>query len=714
MNKHISVNQLNRVGPAMVGKLKRLGINTTQDLLQWYPFRYEDFRQIMPIKSLSDGLVATVQGRVELIRNKRSFRKRKMITEALISDDSGSIRVIWFNQPFIIKNLQPGDMVNFSGKVKSDMLGLQFVNPIYELANTTKTAHTARLVPIYPLTHGITQKQMRALIKQVLALNIKMTDWLSIEYINTYNLIDLDTAIKNIHFPESVEDLALAEERLKFEELFVPQLQSELIKLKNFQLKSPKISFQENEIKKFVAELPFQLTASQKISAWEILKDLTQDNPMNRLLSGDVGSGKTVVAALALLNVALNGYQGVIMAPTEILARQHFDTLYKLLGEKFSLALLTGSDYLVFGQNIKIELDWSKNKKQKYLLELIANGQIQIIVGTHALLSDKLMFNDVGLVVVDEQHRFGVEQRKKIKDKTKKVEAHYLSMTATPIPRSLALMIYGDLNVSVINELPANRKPVITRLVEPHNRHKAYGFIREQVNKGGQIFVVCPLIDNENHKQEMTESMEEDVVFSKVQYSPLNEQKTVMGEYDKLSKQIFPDMKIGYLHGKMKSVEKNEIMNKFKNKQLDILISTSVIEVGVDIPEATVMMIEGAERFGLAQLHQFRGRVGRNDKQSYCLVFTDSNSEKSISRLKYFESIKDGFSLAEKDLATRGPGEVYGVTQSGLMNFRLAKLSDITIINKARSLAKKIAPNLDQTPLAKKLLVDWLAQVHLE
>jgi ATP-dependent DNA helicase RecG len=697
MDFHLPVEKISKVGAITAKKLKRLGIQTAGDLLYWFPFRYEDYRQILSINKLQDGIEATVRGRVEIIANRRGFRSRKIITEALIYDDSGSLRVTWFNQPFITKNIKSGDIIFLSGKIKSDMLGPRLLSPIYEKETKKETSHTARLVPIYPTTQGLTQKQIRYLINQILPLSETVVDWLPSEITKKFALCSIASALRGIHFPENEKELKKSTERLKFDEMFLIQLRAGMARKKQNIEKAPKIKFHESEIKQFVGKLPFVLTKAQKVAAWEILKDLNKEKPMNRLLSGDVGSGKTIIAAISLYNSVLSGFQGVLLAPTEILARQHFETLRALLSNKLTITLLSRSQVEV--SNMDIENKISK----KQLIEKISRGDIDIIVGTHALLSEKIKFNDVGLIVVDEQHRFGVSQRKAIKDKTKETSAHYLSMTATPIPRSLALTIYGDLDLSIINQMPIGRKPVITRLVESNNRDKAYQFIREQVKKGRQIFVICPLIeassDDENYLLNL---------------SGIDEKKTVIGEYNKLSKEIFPDLSVGFLHGKLKPTEKESIMENFKNNKINILISTSVVEVGVDVPNAGVMMIEGAERFGLAQLHQFRGRVGRSIYQSYCLVFTESRSEKTLERLKFFEKNIDGFKLAEKDLETRGPGEVYGTLQSGLMNLRLAKLTDQEIIKKAREASEFASLNLEKFPSLKSKLMDWEKTFHLE
>ncbi len=694
------ISQLNRVGKTSAKRLEYLGIKNAEDLLYYFPFRYEDYRTILPIAQLRAEQLVTICGQVELIANKRSFRSRKTITEALVSDKSGSVRVAWFNQPFIIKNIHAGDILYLSGKVKTDMLGPQLTAPIYEKFKK-ETTHTARLVPIYPTTYGLTQKQIRFLISQVIELADKTKEWLPADILEQADLAPLSGALRGIHFPADENDLKLSTDRLKFDELFLTQLKAELARQEKAALQAPSIFFKEDKIKDFVASLPFVLTKPQKISAWEILQDIAKTKPMNRLVSGDVGSGKTVVAAIAIYDVFLNGYQVVMMAPTEILAQQHFQSLQKLFSKlNLRVGILTGSQPAKLKKEITAEIN---------------NGKLDVVVGTHALLSENVSFHKLGLVVVDEQHRFGVEQRKLIKQKG--LGVHFLSMTATPIPRSLALMIYGDLDVSVINEMPPGRKKIITKIVEPAKREKAYQFIREQVVLGRQIFVVCPLIEQKN---------EPEIEIINYPANPANEKKSVLSEYEKLSKQIFPDLRVGYLHGKLKSKEKETIMSKFKAGTLDLLVTTSVIEVGVDIPNASIMMIEGAESFGLAQLHQFRGRVGRSVYQSYCFLFitamrrdpavavANSNSTRAGERLGFFEQTSDGFKLAEKDLEMRGPGEVYGTEQSGEMNLRLAKLTDRELIKKARDAAKTIVLNLDKYPQVLNRVKDWENRVHLE
>jgi len=741
MDLNIQISILNRVGKTTARYLARLGIKTAVDLLYWFPFRYEDFRSVVPIKDLKEGELVTVRGKIELIANKRSWKKRKMITEALISDNTGSLRVVWFNQSFLIKNLHVGEQVHLAGKVKVDMLGPQLVSPTYERARphpaiplkgeeNIVTTHTARMVPIYPLTYGLTQKQLRFLISQVICLADKLFDWVPSEILKENKLCDLGSAIKSIHFPSDERDLALATERLKFDELFLLNLIAEQARVAKMGRKAPKLGFFEAQIKEFVKSLPFTLTKAQKVASWEILQDLGKSVPMNRLLSGDVGSGKTVVAAMAMYDAFLNGYQAVLLAPTEILARQHIDTLAQIIPPNVRLCLFTRSQHQILDNryyNIQYPISNIDNENntsvKREIIKKINNGEVNIIIGTHALLSEKINFKKLGLVVVDEQHRFGVDQRKKIKEKAGETSphpllgkergraAHFLSMTATPIPRSLALTLYGDLDLSTISELPMGRKKILTRLVEPAKRTAAYGFIREQVKKGRQVFVICPLI----------QPADNGTVF--ISNNFLDEKKTVMTEYEKLSNKIFPDLRVGFLHGKLPArggsalggkPSKESVMKAFKNGDIDILVSTSVVEVGVDIPNASVMMIEGAERFGLAQLHQFRGRVGRAEHQSYCILFTEIESQKAMERLKFFEIHHDGFKLAEKDLEMRGPGEVYGTEQSGMMNLRIATLRDTEIIKKARLAAQSTIPRLNEWPLLAKKLSQQQATIHLE
>lgn len=671
------ITELNRVGKTTSKLLKKLGLETVHDLLFYFPFRYDDFASAEAISELKAGESAQVIGTIELIQNKKSFKRRMFVTEALVTDDSGSLKVIWFNQPFLTRTFKPGDNISLAGKVTEDYSGLAMISPVAEKIYSESLIHTKGLVPNYHLTENLTQKQVRYLVKEVIALADKIEDWVPKSVKERLGLLDLDKALRFIHFPENQEEIKAARKRLGFAELFLRQLKSAMIKsdLKNRHALS--IDFKEKETKEFVASLPFKLTGAQKKTAWEILRDLEKPVPMSRLLEGDVGSGKTLVVALALLNVALNHKRSILMVPTEILASQHFNYLTKLFsGYGFKIALLTHSHK-----------------------EAGAN-EADIIVGTHALIQENVRFKDLALAIVDEQHRFGVGQRRKILDfnSAPGETPHFLSLTATPIPRSLALAIYGDLDLSIINEMPSGRKPVTTKIVTEANRSKAYDFIRGQIKSGHQAFVVCPLID------------ESDSLGV----------KSVKAEHERLDKEIFPELKVGLLHGKLKAKEKEEIMADFLNNKIQILVATAVIEVGVDVPNATLMIIEGAERFGLAQLHQFRGRVGRSEAQSYCLLFPSSEeitNPKTITRLNAMASHNDGLTLAKIDLKLRGAGELYGLNQSGFPEFQIATLFDYENIKKAQAEARaliEVDPELKKYPLLKEKLGRWEDDAHLE
>jgi ATP-dependent DNA helicase RecG len=695
-----NITDISRVGATTAKRLNKIGIMNVRDLLFYFPYKYDDFRTITPIANVIPFSNANIIGNIEMIQNRRSHRRRMNITEALISDETDSAKIIWFNQPFIAKNLKIGDKVSIAGKVEGDKYEKTFISPIYEKISAN-TIHTGRLVPDYHLTSNITQKQIRFLINQIIDLADKVTDWLPVEIISRQKLLSLSDAIKKMHFPKDFNDVEIAKKRLAFDEIFLVQLQSQIIKKLSESNVANNISFLEEETKKFVASLPFKLTDSQKKAAWVILQDLNKDKPMARLLEGDVGSGKTVVALMAMFNTVKNNYQAVLMAPTEILARQHFNTISKLLNNfNITIGLITGNGKYISNDKFpmtnvkKNPKSKIKNPKSKINTQFIIQNS-QIIIGTHALLQENIKFKNLGLVVVDEQHRFGVEQRKKLLQETNGIMPHLLSMTATPIPRTLALALFGDLDLSIIREMPSGRKPVITRIVPEEKREPAYEFIREQIKTGRQVFVICPLID----------------------ISDKSGSKSVKEEFLKLDKSIFPELKIGILHGQMKPKDKEETMRQFIANEIKILVSTSVIEVGVDIPNATIMMIEGSDRFGLAQLHQFRGRVGRGNYQSYCFLFTDNENEKTKERLTSLEKCFDGFALSKMDLKFRGPGEVYGVAQKGFPELKIASLFDYELMKIAHEEAERlIEGNFDliKYPLIKQELLKFERDVHLE
>ncbi len=697
MELSAKLSGLPKIGPKIAKSLKTLGLETIQDLLWHLPFRYDDFSQSLKIKDLVPGKKANIIGELELINNRRAHRRRMYITEALVRDDTEGVKVIWFNQPFIAKNLKPGDRVSLAGEVKDEGGIMTMVSPAYEKISTLSPTHTQGLVPIYHTTENLTQKQLRFFIKQILPATKELKETLPAGTLSALGLLPIDEALEKIHFPKNFDESSQARRRLAFDEIFLAQLRSQSFKRQRAKSNAEKIIFKEKETKDFVSSLPFQLTDDQKKAAWRMLQEMETGMPMSRLLNGDVGSGKTLVAALALLNVALNGFQGVLMAPTEILARQHFNSICRLFKDfPLKIAILTNS-YRMTNSNFSNQLkEEEKSLSRAELIKTIKNGEIDIIIGTHALVQKDVKFKKLALAVIDEQHRFGVEQRKTLLSKSgSKKEPHLLSMTATPIPRSLALILFGDLDVSLIRQMPSGRKPILTKLVAEDKRQAAYDFIRQEIKKGRQAFVVCPLI-------------EESDFFGA---------KAVKSEYEKLDKQIFPEIPTAMLHGKLKPAEKEKIMTEFLEGKTKILISTSVIEVGVDVPNATIMMIEGAERFGLAQLHQFRGRVGRGAEQSYCFLFTSDDDQGQKRRLSVMEKYADGFSLSEMDLKFRGSGEIYGTAQSGFPEFKVATLFDYELMQQAQEEASKLLdqdPKLEKHLLLKEKIEGLGNEIHLE
>ncbi|NCB21097.1 MAG: ATP-dependent DNA helicase RecG [Clostridia bacterium] len=683
----LPLNTLNRVGKQTEKSLNKLGLETVEDLLFYFPFRYDDFSQIIPIEKIESGMNVSIQGEIEIIENKRSFKQKKNLTEALISDETGTIKIIWFNQPYISQNLKAGDKVSLAGKVTESYGQLTLISPQYEKDWGKNKIHTQGLIPIYHLRAGITQKQLRFLIDQCLDARENIQEWLPVSVTKEIGLISLKEAIKQIHFPESQEKVKAAHLRLGFSELFLRQMQSQKIKQELQTKKAYKIEFQEELSKKFVASLDFNLTNSQKNSAWEILQDINKVQPMSRLLEGDVGSGKTIVAVMVLLNTAANHKQSALMAPTEILAYQHYQNIDKLLnGFNIKLALITGK---------LNEANFDLPKSKKEARQTIIN-EAEIIIGTHALIQNYNIDN-LALVIVDEQHRFGVKQRQRLQQSGGNLTPHFLSMTATPIPRSLALSIYGDLDISLITELPQGRKTTITQIISEEQRPSVYNFIKQEIDQGRQAFVICPLID---------ESDKLGVRSAKAELKHLTE--------------IFPSLTIGLIHGQIKSQEKEKIMSDFADNKIKILIATAVVEVGVDVPNASIMLIEGAERFGLSQLHQFRGRIGRDKYQSYCFLLStnDEQSSQAAQRFKALIKYHDGLSISEIDLKLRGAGDLYGVDQSGFPELKIASLFDYYLIKKAKEVAERIIknnPDLSRYPLLKeKLNKHSDAEVHLE
>lgn len=708
------LEQIQGIGPRFANKLKRLNIKTVKDLLWHFPSRYEDFSRIYKIAELAPRQEATIQGKIIEIGGRRTWRRRLYLIEALISDESGSIRAVWFNQPYIKNILRPGRLANFSGKITLSGDEFHLSNPTYELVTSknAETKHTGRIVPIYPETKGLTSKGIRFLIKPILHNFQKLPEIIPAEILKEKNLPDINSAIQAIHFPEALDEALQAKKRFAFEDLLLLQLYNLTEKLKLAKEKSLTIDFEIEDIKKILSRLPFELTPSQKKSLWEILQDIRKTHPMNRLLQGDVGSGKTIIAAVAALVAAGAGYQTAFMAPTEILARQHYQTFSKFFPEfEMGVALLTGSETKVFYGH-KLET----NTKKQSLIKEIADGKLKIAIGTHALLQKNVVFPKLAFVVVDEQHRFGVEQRATLTRSSATVP-HFLSMSATPIPRTLSLTLFGDLDLSLITELPKNRKPIVTKAVLSENREKAYAFIRGKIKNGQQAFVICPRIAApENGGEPRPDLIGAGNPLEKKNALWL-EVKNVTEEYEKLSKKIFPDLKVAMLHGKLKAKEKEKTMRDFAERKTDILVSTSVVEVGVDIPNATIMMIEGSERFGLAQLYQFRGRVGRGEHQSFCFLFSNSESKSTQHRLKSIVEAKNGLELAEKDLKIRGPGEFLGQSQTGLPDLAMKAIQNPELVKTAREAAYSILktdPLLKNHPLLSTRLAEFKKETHWE
>ena len=701
--------EIRGIGPKFFERLKKFGLITVKDLLWHFPFRYEDFSQISKIADLKINQTATVSGVISDIKVHRTWKRRMFIIEVLVSDDTGSIKAIWFNQRFLLSIFKKGIIVNLAGKVvESPKGGLTLSHPVYELGASDgerETRHTGRLVPIYPETKRLTSKALRFLIKPLLDDLEKLDDPIPLEIIKQQNFPEINQAVNQIHFPEKLVQARVAKKRFAFEDLFLLQLANLRQRLKLARQKAHSIEMNIDYVRNLLSKLPFELTQTQKESLWEILKDMEKSRPMNRLLQGDVGSGKTIVAAIAALMVSKESKQAAFMAPTEVLARQHYSTFRKFFPNfNKGVGLLTSLEARIFyGDELESEV------KKQDLIKKISSAEIKIIIGTHALIQKNIKFKDLALVVIDEQHRFGVKQRAELTDQSPDILPHFLSMSATPIPRTLTLTIFGDLDLSIISELPKGRKEIITKIVAPANRDKAYAFIRGQVRKGRQVFVICPRIE--------PTQIDVDIDVNLRKSALLWETKAVKEEYEKLSKKVFPDLRVGLLHGKMKAKEKAEIMKQFNNGAIDILVSTSVVEVGVDIPNATIMMIEGSERFGLAQLYQFRGRVGRGEHQSFCFLFTDSSAKITYQRLHSLLEAKNGFELAEKDLQIRGPGEFLGESQTGMPDLAMKAIQNPDLVKSSRQTALMIIekdPELKNYPLLKERLEIFEREIHLE
>ena len=688
------ITAIKGISSILATKFNKLGVQTIRDLLYFFPYRHLDYSQRKTVSQLAEGYEQTItanvwQAKVIYLGGRRS-------TEAIVGDATGNVRVVWFNNPYLAKKLVPNMRLVISGKV--GLFGGRYVfeSPEWELAEDKELIHTGRLIPLYSLTQGLRPRQMRKLMKEVVdQWAWHVNDFLPSDMRVRCKLLELPEAINQAHYPDDETTRDQARVRLAFDELFLLQLG----------VLGRKRDRQEGEtanplhthkaiLDAFLKSLPYELTQAQHRVLTELLFDLKKPQPMSRLLQGEVGSGKTIVATAALLMAAVNGSQGAFMAPTEILAEQHFNNICELLSqsnhqEKAEEYLHSYSGLLPEPVTVALLIGDIKPARKQEIQQLIQDASIDIVIGTHALIQKDVEFSKLGLVVVDEQHRFGVKQRSTLRQKGS--SPHVLVMTATPIPRTLALTLYGDLELSVIDQLPPGRQTIKTKWLQPVQRDKAYSFISRQVTEGRQAFIICPLVEE----------------------SEAIQAKAAVAEYQHLSKKIFPELRLGLLHGRMSSADKDAVMRRFRSGELNILVSTPVVEVGIDVPNATVMLIESADRFGLSQLHQFRGRVGRGQEQSYCLLLTENPSIVAKGRLDILENVQDGFVLAEEDLKLRGPGEFFGTRQSGLPDLRMAKLSDVVLLELARREATKlfqIDRNMEKAehqPLAEALSRVW-------
>jgi len=696
-----SVASLRGVGSNLASRFDKLGVKTVRHLLHFFPHRHVDYSQTRLISELAIDAEQTIAATVWEAAEKTN-RNRRRSTEAIVGDESGNVRVVWFNQPYLAKKLTPNSRVVISGRVSEFHGRKVFLSPEWEPVESGDLTHTGRLVPVYPLTAGLSPRTVRRIVKATLDRCLpELPDFLPEAVRKRARLLSLPDAIRQAHYPDSELGKSQARRRLAFDELLVIQL-GVLARKRAWQEERTSFAFDADArcLEPFLKSLPYSLTGAQKRALAEIQRDLKKQKPMHRLLQGDVGSGKTVVATAAMLLAAANGYQAALMAPTEILAEQHYKTIRgmldkatgqcsdregvstydSLLPRPVAVGLLTGGLKETFKQEMQAR---------------IASGEINVVIGTHALIQKGVDFAQLGLCVVDEQHRFGVMQRLELRSKGG--SPHVLVMSATPIPRTLALTLYGDLDLSIINELPPGRVEIKTRWISPAQRQAAYDFVRREVAAGRQAFIICPLIEE----------------------SEAIDARAATTEYERLSLNVFPELRLGLLHGRMSSSDKEEVMERFRSGDLDILVSTPVVEVGVDIPNATVMLIEGADRFGLAQLHQFRGRVGRGHHQSYCLLVADTPSAEAKERLSVLQRVRDGFVLAEEDLRLRGPGEFFGTRQSGLPDLKMARLTDMELLDLARSEAARLFeadPYLKQpehAALAREVSRFWESEAEL-
>ncbi|MFC2057038.1 ATP-dependent DNA helicase RecG [Chloroflexota bacterium] len=682
------------ISSSLAARFNKLGVKTIRDLLYFFPHRHLDHSQRKPISQLTEGNEEAIVANVWQAQEIRLGGRRS--TEAIVGDETGNVRVVWFNNPYLAKKLTTNSRIVISGKVSLFKGRYVFESPEWELLEDKELIHVGRLVPLYSLTQGLHPRQVRKLMKEAIdQWAWQVEDFLPSELRERCSLLELPQAISQAHYPEDEVVKDRARVRLAFDELFILQL-GVLSKKRDWQEGQPgnPLNTDTTVLEAFLQSLPFVLTPAQHRALKELLADLEKPQAMSRLLQGEVGSGKTVVATAALLMAVANDYQGALMAPTEILAEQHFSTICQLLSRAGNLEekedyLHSYSGLLARPLTVALLIGAIPQTRKRELRQLILNGSIDIIIGTHALIQQDVEFHKLGLAIIDEQHRFGVEQRSALRQKG--FNPHLSVMTATPIPRTLALTLYGDLDLSVIDHLPPGRLAVKTKWLKPSQRESAYAFVRKQVAEGRQAFIICPLIEE----------------------SEAIQAKAAVVEYEHLSQEVFSELQLGLLHGRMSAADKDKVMRRFYSGELNILVATPVVEVGIDVPNATVMLVESADRFGLSQLHQFRGRVGRGQEQSYCMLLTENPSQVARERLDIIENVQDGFQLAEEDLKLRGPGEFFGTRQSGLPDLRMAKLSDVVLLELARSEAIRLfekdsaLKTPEHKPLAKELARVW-------
>lgn len=707
-----------RLTPDQKKALARLGLNTIGDLLFYFPQRYSDQSLLRLVRDLQGGDTATVYGEISKLKIRKSFRTKVPMAEGVLDDGTGKIKVTWFNQAFIGKMLHEGQKVTLTGKVSDGKYGLSMSNPEYEKGKSMPIdTHDSLFYldgdnkdfsfPVYRETKGITSKWMYHAINKIVSSGLvqKLEEYIPEEILNKYHLPKLSTALVWVHMPKNQKDSASARKRFAFEEVFMIQLEKAREREENREKKSFKVSVDEKDIKNFTDRFPFQMTKGQERAIDDVFSDFQREYPMSRLLEGDVGSGKTAVAATASYAAIRNrpgtqsfgNLQVAYMAPTEILANQHFESFIKYFTHTgIQVGLITGASCKKFPSKTNPS-EWTNISKTQ-LLKWVANGEIPILIGTHALIYKSVKFKHLALAIVDEQHRFGTKQRGKLAKK-EDFAPHFLSMTATPIPRTLALTIYGDLDLTLLDEMPKGRKPIITEIIAPDKREQIYEFIKKEMENGRQLYVICPRIDEPDPDNELS-----------------LQAKSVKAEAARLKANIFKDKNIDILHSKMTKNEKEAVMEEFSNGKIDILVATSVVEVGVNVPNATMIIIEGAERFGLAQLHQLRGRVIRSNHQAYCFVMPNTESKKSVDRLQALRTAKNGFELSELDLKLRGSGDLAGMKQWGVTDLGMEAIKNMKMVEAARNEAREIITKnlLPKFPLLQSEFLRREKKIHFE